>query len=296
MEPGADNPQGRKRRYTLSAEALEQRRANAVAQRQPPKPKPPKEPKPRKPYTMSEKALEQRRANLPAAAAAATGPRTEEGKAAAGRNAWKHGRYSAIHRAHFGLGANHISKLFGKPCLTTCPFHPDNPERTEAPCSLVLDGMTHAGGPCLDKTVYVHALDSLMSAMADGNMEGMQGLLATELASNIELLRNIRQTIVEHGVVVPQYAIDKEGHVQCDSKGDPVVLDLKANPVLAHLIKFSESLQINLGEVLATPRARQKIQSDDDAADAFQKLVGAIAMRGAKKLPRTVEPADDDEG
>lgn len=294
MEPDADK--GSKRKYTLSAEALEQRRANASSQRKPPKPKEPKVPKPRKPYTMSEKALEQRRANLPAAAAAATGPRTEEGKAAAGRNAWKHGRYSAIHRAHFGLGANHIAKLFGKPCLTTCPYHPDNPDRTEAPCSLVLDGLTHAGGPCLDKSVYVHALDSLMSAMADGNMEGMQGLLATELASNIEVLRSIRQAIAEHGVMVPQYAVTKDGEVIRDADGKPFVQDLKANPILAHLIKFSESLQINLGEVLATPRARQKVESGEDAADAIQKMIGAIAVRGAKKLPRTIEPADDDEG
>ena len=55
-------------------------------------------------------------------------------------------------------------QLFGKPCVTTCPFHPDNPERKEKPCGLVLDGLTHAGGSCLDKTVYVHALESLMGA------------------------------------------------------------------------------------------------------------------------------------
>lgn len=248
---------------------------------------------------MSEKALEQRRANSPGASAAAmgkqTGPLTEEGKAASSRNAWKHGRFSAINRAHFALGATHVAKLFGKPCQTTCPFHPDNPDRTEAPCSLVLDGLTRAGGPCLDKTVYVHALDSLMSAMADGDMDGMHGLLATELASNMQVLQSIRQTIAEHGVMVPQYAIDKDGMLERDAHGDPIVLDMKANPVLAHLIKFSESLQLNFSEVLATPRARQKVKDDDDATDAFQKLIGAIALRGAKKLPRTIEPAEDDD-
>jgi len=248
---------------------------------------------------MSDKALEQRRANAPIAKAAAegkcTGPRTEEGKAASSRNGWKHGRFSAINRAHFGLGATHVAKLFGKPCQTTCPFHPENPDRTEAPCSLVLDGLTRAGGPCLDKTVYVHALDSLMSAMADGDMDGMHGLLATELASNMQVLQSIRQTIADFGVVMPQYAITKEGELIRDADGKPFVLDMKANPVLAHLIKFSESLQINFTEVLATPRARQKVKDDDDATDAFQKLIGAIALRGAKKLPRTIEPGEDDE-
>jgi len=93
----------------------------------------------KRPYTMSEAAIAQRHANLPAAAAAATGPNTPEGKAASSRNAWVHGRYSAINRAQFASGATSIAKMFGKPCVTTCPFHPDNPDRTEAPCSLVLE-------------------------------------------------------------------------------------------------------------------------------------------------------------
>lgn len=54
----------------------------------------PQEPR-RKPYTMSEAALEQRRA----AAEKSTGPRTEEGKAIVSRNAWKHGLRSAVMRA-----------------------------------------------------------------------------------------------------------------------------------------------------------------------------------------------------
>src|SRR5678815_1606287 len=111
----------------------------------------------KRPYTVSDAVLRQRRENQAKATEASrelsTGPKTEEGKAAVSRNGWKHGRYSAINRAHFGVGATSMAKLFGKPCRTTCPYHPENPERTEMPCSLVLDGLTHAGGSCLDKTV-----------------------------------------------------------------------------------------------------------------------------------------------
>lgn len=246
---------------------------------------------PRKPYTMSDKALAQRRAASPAGALAATGPQTDEGKAASSRNGWKHGRYSAVNRAHFGLGANHVAKLFGKPCVTTCPFHPDNQERTEAPCSLVLDGLTHAGGSCLDKTVYVRALDSIMQVMTDGNMDGMHGVLAVELASNLQLLQHIRQQVAELGVVVPVYATDKEGNVVM-LNGEPVIADMKANPILAHLIKLNESLGINFAEVLATPRARQKVSDQDDAADALQNIFGAIVGRAAKRIPRTIEGDD----
>lgn len=245
---------------------------------------------PRKPYTMTPAALAQRRANIPAASAAATGPRTPEGKAAVSRNAWKHGGASAINRAHFGLGATHIAKLFGKPCVTTCPFHPDNPTRTEAPCSLVLDGLTRAGGSCLDKTVYVRALDSLMCVFETGDMDGMNGLLATELASNLQLLQNIRENIAEHGVMVPQYATTRDGQpILVDGK--PMILDFKANPILAHLIKFSESLGLNFGELMATPRAREKLREDDDGADMLQKMIGAIAGRAQRRLP---PPSEDD--
>lgn len=239
----------------------------------------------KRPYTMSEAAMAQRHANLPAAAAASTGPTTSEGKAASSRNAWVHGRYSAINRAQFASGATSIAKMFGKPCVTTCPFHPDNPDRTEAPCSLVLDGLTRAGGSCLDKTVYVHALDSLMSAFTDGNMDGMHGLLATEMAGNFQLLRQIREEIAERGLLIEIPMVTKEGVVVRDADGKPIVAELRTNPILAHLIKLNESLGINLAELMATPRAREKLKDDDEAAGGLQSLLGAIFNRAQRKLP-----------
>lgn len=247
--------------------------------------------KPKRPYTMSPAALEQRRGNLPAAAAAATGPVTDEGKAASSRNGWVHGRYSAINRAQFGLGATSMTKMFGKPCQTTCAYHPDNPDRTEMPCSLVLDGLTHAGGSCLDKTVYVHALDSLMRVFTDGDMDGMHGLLATEMAGNMQLLRQIREEISERGLMLAIPAITKEGVLVTDADGKTVAADYKPNPMLAHLIKFSESMGINFAELMATPRAREKLKDDDEAADGLQSLLGAIFNRAQKRLP---SPGKDD--
>jgi len=241
--------------------------------------------KPKRTYTMSDAALEQRRTNLPAAAAAATGPVTMEGKAASSRNAWVHGRYSAINRSQFAQGAANMAKMFGKPCVTTCPFHPDNPQRTEAPCSLVLDGLTHAGGSCLDKTVYVHALDALMSAFTSGEMDGMHGLLATEMASNMALLRQIRESIATDGLLLSIPWVSKEGEVAYDSNGNLVVAEYKANPMLPMLIKFNETLGINFAELMATPKAREKLKDDDEAAGGLQTLLGAIFNRAQRRLP-----------
>lgn len=258
----------------------------------------------KQPYTMSDAALEQRRANAPKALAAgalagqATGPKTDEGKAASSRNAWKHGRYSAINRQSFGLGAASVSRLFGRPCVTTCPFHPDNPERNEAPCSLVLDGLTRAGGSCLDKTVYVNALQSLMAAMTDGDMDGMHGVLATELAANLQIVNHIRSEISERGVLVPLYERDKDGNVVLDPRtGDPMIFDMKINPALAALAKFTEAHGVNFAELMATPRARERMKDEEDAASGIATALGAIMARSMNKLPKPARAIDmDSEG
>lgn len=255
----------------------------------------PKKPESRK-YTVSPAALEQRRANQPAATEASrdlsTGPRTEEGKAASSRNNWQHGRFSAINRAQFGIGAASVAKLFGKPCQTTCPYHPENPARTEMPCGLVLDGLTHAGGSCLDKTVYVHALESLMAAMADGEMDGMHGLLAKEMAANLQLLEGARNAIAEHGVMVAQYFTLKDGTPWLDPDGKPMVADFKLNPAFLAVAKFSDVMGLNFAELMATPRARAKADDDDDKANALHTILGGIAARVMQKRPPALEHDD----
>lgn len=255
-------------------------------------------------YTMSPAAVAQRQANAPKAlamgalAGKSTGPRTEEGKANSCRNGWKHGRYSAINRQQFGLGASSVSKLFGKPCVTTCPYHPDNPERVEAPCSLVVDGITHAGASCLDKTVYVLALQSLLDAMKgdrDDSMDGMHGLLATEMAANLQIVASIRQAIAEHGVLQPVYERGKDGEVVLDPRsGEPMVFELRVNPALAALAKFTDSHGINFAELMATPRARERLRDEEDGASTLASAIGAIMGRAAKKLPTRARVIDGD--
>ena len=246
--------------------------------------------KPKRP--LSEAELAQRRAAAPKGLAAgalagkSTGPITAAGKAAASRNAWKHGAYSAINRQQFGLGAASVAKLFGKPCLRTCPLHPDNPDRTESPCSLVLDGLTHAGGSCLDKTVYVNALQSMMAVMQDGEMDGMQGLLANELAANLQIVNQIRQEIAQNGVMIPEYVLSREGTVVLDPRtGEPLINGFNLNPAMSILAKFTEAHGVSFAEILATPRARQRMQDEDEAATALQTVLGAIVSRARPNRP-----------
>lgn len=234
------------------------------------------------------KAIQPKAVATALATGAHTGPKTDAGKAASSRNNWKHGRFSVINRAHFGVGATSIGKLFGKPCLTTCPWHPDNPDRTDHPCSLVLDGLTRAGSNCLDKTVYVNALSALMEAMDAGEMDGMHGVLANELASNLQIIDAIRQAIADHGILSPRYAVSREGKVIMDPEnpGLKLVTEYKTNPALSALIAMTDAIKINFPELLATPRARQTLNDQDDAANTFTTLLGRVMASGAGLLNR----------
>jgi len=233
---------------------------------------------------LSEAQLAARRKGGAAAAAA----RSPEGRARSSRNGWKHGRYSAVQRQHFGLGATSVAKLFGKPCRTTCPYHPDNPERSESPCGLVLDGLTSAGGDCLDKTVYANAFLAITDSMSEGgDQEGMLALIAAELSSNLELLAQLRQAVAETGLLVELPAISKEGTVILHPEtGKPVAGKILANPALGPLIKLFEVMGINLPELLATPRARQRLADEDAGANAMQQMLGAVMNKmAARRVP-----------
>jgi hypothetical protein len=245
-------------------------------------------------YTMSDKVIAQRRAASEASKALSTGPKSTEGKAASSRNAWKHGNFSAVHQAQFGLGVASMSKMFGTPCRTTCQFHPDNPDRTDHPCKLVLDGLTRAGSNCLDKTVYLHAFDAMITAMSTGEMDGMNGLLAQELAGNLEIMSAMRQAIAEHGVYTAVYKHDSEGEVILDPRTqDPMVFELKINPAVMSLAKFSEVLGLNFAELMATPRAREKLKDAQDGEGVLQAMIGGIMARMGKRPVRTIEHDDD---
>jgi hypothetical protein len=236
---------------------------------------------------LSPAELQQRRD----AAAHSTGPRTEEGKARSSRNAWKHGMSSAVTKLTFGqAGAASMAALFGKPCQTTCPLHPDNPNAPEHPCSLVLDGLTRAGGNCLDKSVYVTALAALADALESGEMSGVQSMLAAEGGKVMQLLHELMQSITTNGLLIAIPMVTKEGNVVYDRNGKEVIADFKPNPMIPAYIKLLADFGISLPEMLATPQARSRAKTGEQAADSFQSLLGGIMQR-AQPLPAPQRPA-----
>jgi hypothetical protein len=232
---------------------------------------------------LTEAELEARRAN----ATRSTGPRTEDGKARSSRNAWRHGLSSRVQLQAGKMGAESMAKLFGKPCLTTCPVHPDNPDRTEAPCNLVLEGLTGAGGNCLDKTVYVHAYAALLDAMENGVMDGMQAMLAAEGAAALQLIHQLRTELTQGGMLmIDQFAVNKEGELVLNPlTGQPVLMDRKMPSGWGVLIGMIDKLGISLPEMLATPQARSRAKLSEDTGDALTTVLGALMRQGQQQLP-----------
>lgn len=230
-------------------------------------------------YTLSEAALAQRRSASAAGAAAATGPTTDDGKAVSSRNAWKHGQHSAAYGRHFDHGVHALATMFGKPCQTTCPVHPDNPNRAEAPCSLVTRGLTRAGGDCLDKSVYVDAFDSIIESLSTGDNTGMHGLLASQVAQAVQLLHDLREAIARDGLSLAIPAISKDGEVIKDENGKPVPSKYVDNPALFHFTRLLDVLGINFPELLATPRAQKQAKVGEEQAGAMQSMLGVVMQR-----------------
>ena len=245
---------------------------------------------------LSTRELEQRRQ----AASKSTGPRTNEGKARSSRNAWKHGMDSAIHHAHFDNGMQSLLGTMGKPCLTTCPKHPDNPNRTVGACSLVLDGVTSAGGSCLDKQVYVQAFASIIDSLEGGSMEGMHGLMASEIAAALQMLHELRAQIADQGFVMGIPMIDDEGNVITRDDGSEVYGKYVSNPGYPMMLKTLEILGISLPELLATPQSQARAKVEHEKVDAMQTMLGGIFQRAnantrALPSPRTIEHESDND-
>lgn len=219
----------------------------------------------KRPYTMSPAALEQRKN----AAKLSTGPKTEEGKMAISRNAWKTGEHSAANK--YWRDQN-VFWRSGKPCKTTCSKHPDN--NPEVPCTLILDNATQAGGDCLDKEIYVKIFDNLMDAMSTGQADSVHGIMAMQLTEALTLLTQLRDCISNEGVMLKEPQTNKEG----DFIGNKYF----PNPIIEDYTKMLKALGLNLSEALASPKAINTKTQKDEETETFNSIFGNITARMGK--------------
>lgn len=241
---------------------------------------------------LSQAELEQRRAASRKGAAAATGPRTPEGKARSSRNSWKHGLTSAVHKQHFGDGMNALLGSMGKPCLSTCPKYP---------CHAVESEITAPGGVCMDKERYVNTFMAIIDAVENHAMEGVNALMATEVASTLQMLHDMKAKCADLGPMIGIQAITAEGVAVYDRENKPVMAKWVPNPGWPVVLKTLEVLGISLPELLATPQSKARAKVEGEQVDAVQQLMGGIFQRaaaaklpaGAPRMPRVIEHGSD---
>ncbi len=210
----------------------------------------------KRPYTMSKAALKARREN----AQKSTGPTSDDGKAASSRNAWKHGLYA---QTFFGT--------LGKPCQSSCHKY--------AECELVRDEVVHPGETCLDRQYMAEAVDTIFNAIKSKEYDDFQGLAAIEMAGAFDILRQMKEAILEDGVVVKSEKHGKHGSI--------IGYEYMPHPALAHYMKLLEKLNLSPGEFMLTPKEIEKAKRSDEEEkkDNIANHLANTVSKLADKIP-----------
>ena len=114
----------------------------------------------------------------------------------------------------------------------------------------------------------------------------MQAVLAAEAAGAIELLRNLREEIAANGLVREIPALNRDGDVVVHD-GKTVPAKFVGNPAVAPYIALLDRMGLNLPELLATPRAIQKAQTEGEVGDALGDVLAGV-MRVVPQVRRPV--------
>ena len=202
----------------------------------------------RREYTLSPAAIEQRRQ-------AALQPKPGMQGV---RNAWKHGRHAS----------SFLTRL--KPCKTTCPQYP---------CELVADNVTEPGKDCLDKAELlsiIHAVHDAIKDPKDGTA-AFQEIAAVNIANSIRILEMLQEDIMRDGTVIKSLKPTAFGNV----------VEYKLHPSLLALPKMIQDLNLTPDQFMITPKAKAKVDGEQEAAKTIGELLGAAGKQLAQAKAAT---------
>lgn len=180
-----------------------------------------------------------------------TGPTSTEGKKRSSRNATVHGLYT-----------QRFMNII-KPCFSTCPQYP---------CPLVDSGATTPGSFCMEKYSFIESMEALEAAIVDGKLDKFKDLMVVELASNLELIRALRDHVMQSPIVK---SIKRSTTTMKDTEVTEIEqIEYKPNPAGIMLAQLMRDFGMNLKEANITPRQVAQTNSDDEAARALAAIAG----------------------
>lgn len=196
-------------------------------------------------YTLSPEALAQRQA-------AANSPAKAEGMKG-NKNNWKHGKY-----------AQGFIRTFVRPCKSTC---------ADYPCDLIEDGRTKPGQDCLDKEQVIETFGAIMRALSDEDkktrFESLKEVMALQVASAQQVVSNLMEDILRDGTIVRSEKWDKNGK--------HIGYEIVAHPSLQILPKLLDTLGLSLKDLNVTPKAVEKMEDDDKAAETLASMLSRVS-------------------
>jgi hypothetical protein len=238
---------------------LEQREQSSQSDEQEEEPGIPKKLRIPRKYTLTPEALKQRQD----AAKSPNKSTSMEGN----NNAWKHGQYSK----------NRIAG-FIRPCKSTCDHYP---------CSMIENGETKPGAPCLDKTNLLQTFVAIQKALTEKENENrfddINEIVAFQVAGSLQIVEMLIEDIIRDNTICRSENYDGFGRI--------IGYDIKSHPSLFVLPKMIDKLGVTLNDLFITPKMIEKNKTEEKG---LKKVSDIFSHMAGIKDPEEVDKGDDE--
>lgn len=161
------------------------------------------------------------------------------------RNNFRHGRFAA----------DFVGRL--KPCKSTCPLYP---------CEMVSDGATQPGGDCLDIASLMQFFSAVRGAVKNRSYDDFNELASLQIANNMKILEMLQEDIMRDGTVLKREKMTAHG----------MHIEFVPHPSLLSLNKMIADIGITPAEMLITPRAQKRADTDEKGAEGLAAMMSKL--------------------
>lgn len=226
----------------------------------------------------------------------ATGPKTDQGKAASAKNLEGHPTQEEALRTRFNALRHGLS-------ARTAQYFPARPDKYPACSSCDVDRDYCQSQPACTKQTQLFMQHH--AAFEQKNPKHLQAVYADIQASITAIIQMILQTIIADGVKIsaPAWKVDRDGGIVIgrwtnEKTGEiETIMDVSAHPLLKPLTEFLTRNNLSLADLGMTPKAIENEEQQlgklaPTSADAKTISLEDFAAKQAASLEKLRELAD----